>query len=92
MLRAEGKYEDAVEIFTRILRNEPHHLEALFNRAYCYDMLAKYDLSEADYSEVILLNPGLQPAYLNRGQARYAQQKWDSAIVDLNFVLRFNQF
>ena len=37
MLRKQGKYEAAIQEYSRAIALEAGHFKALFNRAFCYD-------------------------------------------------------
>jgi len=48
----DGKYEKAIEVFTKIIHLKPDHIVAFFGRGEMYQLLGDYDKAIIDYEEV----------------------------------------
>lgn len=81
----QRKWNEAISAFTKILRLEPQHLDALNRRGFAYLKTQQYLLAIQDYTEVSRLNPDKIETYLNlmdckwklndlEGAQKYAQQ------------------
>lgn len=84
---AKRCYTLAVDSYSRALRMEPHHADALANRASTYLSLEDYDKALADYRAVLELNPqdhharlGIALAYEKSGQLESAVIAYQKAI------------
>ena len=63
----EGKYEAAVQAFTRAVAADPQDYFAHFNLAMAYSLLHKDAEGIAEYRKTLDLKPGLYEAELNAG-------------------------
>ena len=92
LLMDHGDYEEAVrELRTAVAQDAKNPL--------VYSLLAEAlyladhpDDAEEEADRAIALDNSLSQAYLERGDARRSQEKWDQAIADYNQSLRFQQF
>lgn len=85
-LRA-GNYNDAIENFTRVLKIDSNHINALSKRAFCYSLTGSYQEAIADFDKVIKIKPDYLQGYLSRGSAKNKTKQFSQAIVDFNKVL-----
>lgn len=57
-------------------------------RAQIYYELRKYDLSDADYQKMIQFKPGDTMGYMGIGRNANAQERWDDAIKQFDYVTK----
>ena len=62
---SEGKFEEAVQTFTKLIEADNKHQSGYFYRAFCFYELKKYDETIADYTKAIELDPSYLAAKLN---------------------------
>ncbi|CAA3014489.1 suppressor of RPS4-RLD 1 [Olea europaea subsp. europaea] len=68
----DGKYSYAVEIFDKILEEDPDYPEALIGRGTAYAFQRELHSAIADFTKAIQSNPSAGEAWKRRGQARAA--------------------
>ncbi|KAI1882235.1 hypothetical protein AGOR_G00248600 [Albula goreensis] len=83
----EGKYDDAIECYTRGMNADPYNPILPTNRATCFFRLKKYAVAESDCNLAIALDRNYIKAYVRRGAARFALQNLESALEDYEMVL-----
>jgi tetratricopeptide (TPR) repeat protein len=86
-LRKQGKYEEAIQIFTEGLNANPRYVPLYMQRGYTYRMAKKVDLAISDYSQALLISPKVPGAYLARGVAYGAKGSYSDAVKDLSQVI-----
>ncbi|XP_055367090.1 RNA polymerase II-associated protein 3 isoform X2 [Betta splendens] len=86
----DGKYDDAVECYTRGMGADPYSPVLPTNRASAFFRLKKYAVAESDCNLAIVLDPNYFKAYARRGAARFALKKYESALEDYQMVLKLN--
>jgi tetratricopeptide (TPR) repeat protein len=64
LLRAAGRAEEAVDVYTRALESEPKSVDLLYGRAMAYIDLERIDLAEADLRAMLAEDPN-DPNALN---------------------------
>ena len=83
LLASEGKYEQAVQLYSRILKKDPKHYAALVNRGVLLERLPVKDvqeraknrkMAEQDYLRALDINPKQPETYNNLG-ALYVDEK-----------------
>ncbi len=86
-----GKYEEAIFCFSKVIEIMPNHESSYNNRGSAYFYLQKYQLAIDDYTKIIVeINPKSEDAYHNRGNAYSRLKKYQLAINDLNKALEIN--
>ncbi|KAE9614261.1 hypothetical protein Lal_00016727 [Lupinus albus] len=85
----EGKYDDAISIFDKILKEDRAYPEALIGRGTAYAFQRELDAAIADFTKAIQFNPMAGEAWKRRGQARAALGEFVEAIEDLTKALEF---
>ncbi len=60
-----GNYKEAIELYNTVLRNQPNHLEAHFNKALCHQHLGENEKAVFHYKRALELNPNLIDAHNN---------------------------
>nr|XP_004610495.1 unnamed protein product [Sorex araneus] len=83
----QGKYDDAIECYTKGMDADPYNPVLPTNRASAYFRLKKYAVAESDCNLAIALNRDYTKAYARRGAARFALQKLEDAKKDYEKVL-----
>src|SRR5262245_16113407 len=70
-LENEKKYEEAIEIYSKILRKDTSHYHSYVNRAMLFDRLDKIQNAYDDYTKAIELHPDSAVAYHYRAILYY---------------------
>nr|AAI49286.1 RPAP3 protein [Bos taurus] len=71
----QGKYDEAIECYTKGMDADPYNPVLPTNRASAYFRLKKFAVAESDCNLAIALNRSYTKAYARRGAARFALQK-----------------
>jgi len=80
----EGKYNDAVNIYSQLLEWEPENYMVLSNRSAAYIKLEKWNEALNDAVTSTKLKPDWGKAWGRLGAALYGQDKLDEALVAYN--------
>jgi len=75
----QGKYEQAINEFTKAIEINPGYADVYNKRGISYYNREKYDLAIRDYNKAIEINPKYAEAFNNRGIVYYQQEKYDLA-------------
>ncbi|XP_044042426.1 RNA polymerase II-associated protein 3 [Siniperca chuatsi] len=86
----DGKFDEAIECYTRGMGADPYNPVLPTNRATCFCRLKKYAVAESDCNLAIALDSNYFKAYARRGAARFALKKYESALEDYEMVLRLD--
>ncbi|XP_037616866.1 RNA polymerase II-associated protein 3 isoform X2 [Sebastes umbrosus] len=86
----DGKYDDAIECYTRGMCADPYNPVLPTNRATSFFRLKKYAVAESDCNLAIALDSNYFKAYARRGAARFALKKYESALEDYETVLKLD--
>jgi len=78
------QYEDAKNIYDRILNMNPNDPDTLFNRGTTYGRLEEYDNALADFNHSLELRPDDPGTLNNRGLTYRLLERYDESLVDLN--------
>ncbi|NXI77109.1 RPAP3 protein, partial [Rhipidura dahli] len=84
----EGKYEAAIECYTRGIAADGTNALLPANRAMAYLKIEKYKEAEEDCTQALLLDASYSKAFARRGAARVALGKLREAIQDFEAVLK----
>lgn len=84
------QYEDANNIYDRILDLNPDDPYALLNRGVTYGQLGRYDEALADFNRSLELRPNYTPSLTNRGNAYIELGRYDEALADLSHSLELS--
>ncbi|NWV50216.1 RPAP3 protein, partial [Daphoenositta chrysoptera] len=84
----EGKYEAAIECYTRGIAADGTNALLPANRAMAYLKIEKYKEAEDDCTQALLLDASYSKAFARRGAARVALGKLKEAIQDFEAVLK----
>ena len=66
-LQGQGKLEDAVQAYSRVIELKPDYAEAYYNRGNALEELGRLAEALENYDKAIELKPKLVEAYSNRG-------------------------
>lgn len=86
----EGKYDDAIECYTRGMGADPLNPVLPTNRAACFLRLKKFAVAESDCNLAIALDDKYLKAFARRGASRFALQNYVSASEDYEMVLKLD--
>jgi len=86
-LRKQGKYEEAIQIFTEAIKVNPQNAVLYLQRADTYRMAKKSDLAISDYSQALSMSPKVPGAYYARGLAYGGKGSYNEAIQDFSQVI-----
>ena len=90
ILFAEGKYEEAAKLYSRVLESDPDNLNGYLRRGFCFSVLKKYEMAIADFSVVIDKHPDHPFAYISRGSAYNKTEDFKSALIDFDRALNID--
>jgi tetratricopeptide (TPR) repeat protein len=82
-----GDIARAIEEYSQILTEDPHHPDYWFERAALFERLGREDDAIADYSEAIRVGPPYPEPIYNRGDLRLRNGDVDGALEDFSRVL-----
>ncbi|PNI49579.1 RPAP3 isoform 4 [Pan troglodytes] len=83
----QGKYDEAIDCYTKGMDADPYDPVLPTNRASAYFRLKKFAVAESDCNLAVALNRSYTKAYSRRGAARFALQKLEEAKKDYERVL-----
>ncbi|XP_072341146.1 RNA polymerase II-associated protein 3 [Scyliorhinus torazame] len=86
----EGKYDEAVDCYTRAMTMDPYNPVFPTNRASTFIKIKKYAVAESDCNLAIALDSSFLKAYLRRGAARMKLQNFHGAKEDFEMVLNLD--
>ncbi|KAM3850352.1 RNA polymerase II-associated protein 3 [Diretmus argenteus] len=86
----DGKYDQAIECYTRGMASDPHSPVLPTNRAACFFRLRKFAVAESDCNLAIALDGQYFKAFARRGAARLALQLHQAALEDYQTVLKLD--
>lgn len=83
-LEDRGEWEEAINVFTKLIEKSPDHQNAYFNRAFCLFRLKDHERAIIDLDKYLEMNPNSASAYNNRGSAYIDLKDFERAIADFN--------
>src|SRR5207249_885627 len=83
-----SKFDDAVELLNRILKDNPRSARAYFYRAFSHERLGKRDKAIDDYSEAIKWDSSFPPSYNNRGILYHDRCDYVCAMKDFDRAMK----
>lgn len=81
-LAKEGRYEEAIDYFSKAIRFNPESEQLYFNRGVTYFKIKQTDNALSDYSTALELNPHYSEALYNRGLLFMQKEKFENAVSD----------
>lgn len=89
-LQNNGRVEDALSLYNDIIVMDPSYLEAYLNSGILYIQDENWDRAYEQFNILAQRQPQNANAYFYRAQVQYLRGKFQSAIQDLENVLRLN--
>ncbi|XP_067283059.1 RNA polymerase II-associated protein 3 [Pseudorasbora parva] len=86
----DGRFDSAIECYTRAMDADPHSPVLPTNRAACFFRLKKFAVAESDCHLAIALDGKYTKAYIRRAAARAALKKHQEALEDYEVVLKLD--
>jgi tetratricopeptide (TPR) repeat protein len=83
---SEGKYEESIALFSKIIEIQPSNYYALYNRGIAKSRMNQYEDALADFEQVVKMHPEYKKGYLNRGIARKHLTDYDGAMADYSMA------
>ena len=83
-----GDLEGAIEVFTGVIKTDPHHTLAYYNRGIVYEELGDTSLAFEDYTKAVEINPDYTEAYNNRGCLLVDDREYEQAIKDFTYAIK----
>ena len=87
----EGKYEEAISLFSKVLFVIPDDINALYYRARAHEELGELKEALEDYNRIISLDARHGKAYMGRGNTYWKLESWEKAERDFLNAIRFDQ-
>ncbi|HVO32659.1 MAG TPA: tetratricopeptide repeat protein, partial [Elusimicrobiota bacterium] len=84
------QFNDAIPFFDQAISHDDEFAEAYYARGACRNYLKGYDGAIMDLGDAIRLKPELLDARALRGSIYFAEDQWDQALDDFNYVLSHN--
>ncbi len=85
-----GRYDEAIRVFSEIIKTKPDFAEGWNKRATAYYLAADYQRSLQDCDEVLKRNPSHFGALSGAGQIHYALENYELALVWFRRALEVN--
>ncbi|MEJ2183302.1 MAG: tetratricopeptide repeat protein [Nitrospirota bacterium] len=86
----DGRFEQAVEEFSKALEENPDHERAHLGLAIAYMQMGKLDKALAAFDRTIELAPEMAVAYADRGIVRDRMGRYEEAVADYRKALELN--
>jgi tetratricopeptide (TPR) repeat protein len=84
----EGRYQDAVDIYSDLIITVPGNAKVYKNRGVALMNLGKMENAITDFSKAIELDPGITGIYSNLGAAWHYMGEYDKAIANYDMAIR----
>jgi len=91
MLGENGKYDEAINLLSEVIVNDPLDIGALIHRGLFYKKMNNYVEALSDYDEIIKNETGIAEAYHNRGNLRVMIKDLKGALEDYNEALSLDE-
>jgi tetratricopeptide (TPR) repeat protein len=89
LISHSGREQEAIQSLSHAIEKYERHAAAYERRGYVNYRLGNLQDAMYDYSKSIQINPGAAEAYLGRAVVHIAQDKRETALVDLEKALQF---
>ena len=83
-------YQEAIEVFTEAVKNNPDLAIAYFKRGFAHFKLGEYQEAITVLNQVLRINPEDATAYYNRGLVYAQLGEYQEAIADFTQALQIN--
>ncbi len=82
-----GKYEQAMELYEKLLITNPGLESAYFNIGLCFQGLGNHNAAISEFSKLLLIKPNDKEIRYTRAYSLFHQGSPDKAIQDLNVAI-----
>lgn len=89
-LASAGRGEEAIDLFKKLLKEQPQHTEALNNLGFTYLQAGNTILAELNFDKALAVNPDYVQAWLNKASLYIMKENYAEARKALKEVLRIN--
>lgn len=89
-LFANGDYQNAANLYTKVLLVDSENMNAYLRRGFCNSVLQNYDDAIADFSVVIERHQDHPFAYISRGSAYNKKEQFQKALADFDKALNLD--
>lgn len=89
-LSGEGKYNEAIEIFSKVLQKQPNSATVLTRRAIAYFNIGNYNGASIDLAKATSINAENHVAWYFLGRIDIDRKSYQSAINSLDKAISFN--
>lgn len=86
----ESRFDEALAITTKAVKNSPNNPDPLFFRATVYEAMHQNADALADYDKVIALEPGVMPIYNRRGAVHFKLGQITESIADFDKAIELD--
>ena len=83
----EGKTDEAIALFTKVLELKPKDDEVMVERAKAYEKKKEIEKAIADYDKAINIKGKDEKLYLKAAELKISINKWPQALFDVDRVL-----
>ncbi|XP_013785671.2 uncharacterized protein LOC106469705 [Limulus polyphemus] len=86
-----GRYQEAIQLFTKATKLDPRDYRFFGNRSYCFDRLGDYKKALSDAEVAISLSPQWPKGYFRKGRALSGLKKYVEAEEAFEKVLKLDK-
>lgn len=79
-----GKYEDAIEQYSRAIELKPTDIDMYIERGKAFESLGRYDEAYADYGKALVFEPREEDVLILLGRVSYKMAEYEQALKHLN--------
>jgi Tfp pilus assembly protein PilF len=91
VLQSAQRYQDAIEIYNKVIEKNPKLQEAYNWRGMAYDDLGDLDKALADFNQAIQLSSNYADAYNNRGEVYRKKKQLPQATEDFKKAIQYDK-
>ncbi|MEQ8225859.1 MAG: tetratricopeptide repeat protein, partial [Candidatus Eremiobacterota bacterium] len=89
-LYKEGKYEEAIKYYNKILAGDEKNFDALNKKGECFSALKKYDEAVKCFDEALNIDKSSVLLWNNKGDALFEEQKYEESMECFDKVLEID--
>ncbi|WP_320045266.1 tetratricopeptide repeat protein [uncultured Desulfobacter sp.] len=90
VVQAQGRVEEAIEAFDRMLHLNPDFAEGYYNRGVAFSQIGRTQEAVQDYTMAVELTPNFYNAHLNLGLVFAARGDFNQAVQSFNRAIDIN--
>lgn len=89
-LFANGMYDEANVIYSKVISADPENMNAYLRRGFCNSVMSRYDKAIEDFSTVIDKHSDHPFAYISRGSAYNKLNDFQAGLADFDRALNLD--